>query len=104
MIFLSQLTVGVLQAREVDIALDSQDLVIIALGGVHCFFTATFTMAGRSRRPRKLYPGWYSSKNRMIFHVVGLQHVNRMMQVGIEFQPLRANRLQAQLLRASESR
>ena len=56
MVFQRQLAVGALERRRVAIAADAEDFVIIALGGVHCycFFTATFTMAGRSRRPRKL--------------------------------------------------
>ncbi len=52
-----QFAVSALQPRVVTVAAYAQDFVVVALGGVHFFVTATFTMAGRKRRPRKLYPG-----------------------------------------------
>ena len=54
MVFEREFAVGALEARVVDVATHAQNFVVIALGSVHFFFTATFTMAGRSRRPRKL--------------------------------------------------
>ena len=56
-VFQRQFPVGALQARVVTVAAYTQDFVVVALGGIHFLCTATFTMAGRKRRPRKLYPG-----------------------------------------------
>ncbi len=49
-----QFPVSALQARVITVAADTQDFVVVALGCVHFFVTATFTMAGRNSRPRKL--------------------------------------------------
>ena len=54
MILQRQFTIGALQRRVVTVAAHAQDFVVVAFDGVHFLVTATFTMAGRKRRPRKL--------------------------------------------------
>src|SRR5580704_5153837 len=62
MVLQGQFAVSALQPGVIALPAHAQYFVVVALGGVHFFVTATFTMAGRRRRPRKLYPGWYSSR------------------------------------------